>query len=209
MTPETDDSEVEDLLLESDVPELGVSDTELPRVLEAILMVVAEPVAAVDLARVTGAKTSQVNRVLAELQAAYDRENRGFELREIAEGWRIYSRPAYAPWVRRFVVRAETTRLTQAALETLAIIAYRQPITRAKITEIRGVSVDSVMRTLLTRDLIEEAGTTVTGANLYRTTNLFLEKMGFASLDELLPLAPFLPPREAVAEISAELEEKQ
>lgn len=172
-------------------------------------MVVAEPVAAVDLARVTGAKTSQVNRVLAELQAAYDRENRGFELREIAEGWRIYSRPAYAPWVRQFVVRAETTKLTQAALETLAIIAYRQPITRAKITEIRGVSVDSVMRTLLTRDLIEEAGTTVTGANLYRTTNSFLEKMGFASLDELLPLAPFLPPREAVAEISAELEEKQ
>lgn len=208
MTPETDASAEGDLLLEPVIPEQEVSDIELSRILEAILMVVAEPVAAVDLARVIGAKASQVNRVLVELQADYDRENRGFELREIAGGWRIYSRPAYAPWVGQFVVRAETTKLTQAALETLAIIAYRQPITRAKIAEIRGVSVDSVMRTLLTRDLIEEAGTTVTGANLYRTTNLFLEKMGFTSLDELLPLAPFLPPREAVVEISAELEEK-
>ena len=186
----------------------AVPDNELAGVLEAILMVAPEPVPTYELARVTEHDEDTVTRELKALQQEYVDNAKGFELREVAGGWRIFSRSEYAPWVGRFVLHAENTKLTQAALETLAIIAYRQPITRAKIAEIRGVGVDSVMRTLLARELIEESGTTITGARLYRTTPLFLEKMGFNSLDELLPLAPFLPPREAIDEITVELEEK-
>lgn len=202
---------------------------QLAGAIEAILMVVSEPVTPAALAKVLGHSPKRVHECLLALQRDYERGHsastaaeaadsdpsaptpapRGFELREAAGGWRIYSRPAYAPWVGKFVVRAESAKLTQAALETLAIVAYRQPVTRAKIAEIRGVGVDSVMRTLLARELVEEAGTTLTGAYLYRTTPLFLEKMGFNSLDDLLPLAPFLPPREAIDELSAELEENR
>ena len=128
------------------------------------------------------------------LQQEYEAGGRGLDLREVAGGWRLYSREDFAPYVERFILDGQQARLTQAALETLAVIAYRQPVTRSRIAGIRGVSVDAVMRTLLTRGLVEECGADPdTGGGLYRTTRLFLEKLGLRSLDELPSLAPLLP----------------
>jgi segregation and condensation protein B len=119
---------------------------------------------------------------------------RGFELRQLAGGWRVYSRAAYSGIVSQFVVDGQTARLTQAALETLAVIAYRQPVSRARVSAIRGVNVDSVVRTLAQRGLIEEVGTDpVSGAFLYRTTAYFLERLGIGSVDELPQIAQHLP----------------
>ncbi|NAZ88379.1 hypothetical protein GTR00_20140 [Kineococcus sp. T90] len=130
-------------------------------------------------------------------------------LRLAGGGWRVYSRPEHADVVEAFLLDGQTAKLTQAALETLAIVAYRQPVSRARVSAVRGVSVDGVMRTLLTRGLVTEAGVEATsGATLYRTTEEFLQRVGLGSLDELPPLAPFLPedvdpddlePREALA----------
>ncbi|MFL6156870.1 MAG: SMC-Scp complex subunit ScpB, partial [Marmoricola sp.] len=112
----------------------------------------------------------------------------------VAGGWRYYTREEYAGVVERFVLDGQQARLTQAALETLAVVAYKQPVSRARVSAIRGVNVDGVMRTLLTRGLLEEAGTDAeTGAHLYRTTVYFLERIGITSLDELPELAPFVP----------------
>ena len=127
-------------------------------------------------------------------RADYDESGRGFELRNVAGGWRYYTREALAPVVERFVLDGQQARLTQAALETLAVVAYKQPVSRSRVSAIRGVNVDGVMRTLLTRGLVEEAGTDhETGAHLYRTTSYFLERIGVTSLDDLPELAPFLP----------------
>jgi segregation and condensation protein B len=135
-----------------------------------------------------------VAAVLDALSAEYTAQGRGFELRRAAGGWRLYTRPEYAPYVERFVLDGQSTRLTQAALETLAVVAYKQPVTRSRISAIRGVNCDGVMRTLVTRGLVEEVGTEPeSGAYLYRTTTLFLEKLGLNSLDQLPALAPFLP----------------
>ena len=124
---------------------------------------------------------------------------RGFELRHAGEGWRIYSAPAYADVVGRFVLDGQSARLTQAALETLAVVAYRQPVTRGQVSAVRGVNVDGVMRTLTARGLVVEVGTEPTsGALLYGTTGYFLERMGLSSLDELPPLAPYLPEIDAL-----------
>ena len=131
----------------------------------------------------------------------------GFELREVAGGWRIYSAPAWAEVVGRFVVGTDTSRLSQAALETLAVIAYRQPTTRSRISHVRGVNVDAVVRTLVARGLIEEVGETDSGARLYGTTGYFLERMGFDSLDDLEPLAPYLPASEELDGLAHDLEE--
>lgn len=171
--------------------------------LEAVLMVVDEPVPAVRLATVLSLPTAQVEELLDELAAEYRGERggrpRGFELRRAGDGWRIYSAPPYADVVGRFVVDGQTARLTQAALETLAVVAYRQPVSRGQVSAVRGVSVDGVMRTLTTRGLVAEVGTDpVTGAHLYGTTGYFLERMGLTSLDELPPLAPYLPDIEAL-----------
>ncbi|HEY0186133.1 MAG TPA: SMC-Scp complex subunit ScpB [Cellulomonas sp.] len=166
--------------------------------LEAVLMVVDEPVSAVRLAAVLGLPTERVAGLLAALAAEYRGADgarpHGFELRQVGEGWRIYSAPVYHEVVGRFVVDGQTARLTQAALETLAVIAYRQPVTRGQVSGVRGVNVDGVVRTLTARGLVTEAGTDAsTGAVLYRTTGYFLERMGLTSLDELPPLAPYLP----------------
>ena len=161
---------------------------------EAVLLVVDMPTSATDLAQVLGRPTAAVQEALHSLRAEYDAGLRGLDLREVAEGWRLYSREDFAPYVERFVLEGQQARLTQAALETLAVIAYRQPVTRSRIAAIRGVSVDAVMRTLLTRGLVEECGADPdTGGGLYRTTRLFLEKVGLRSLDELPSLAPLLP----------------
>ncbi len=186
-----------------------MSEGALRGPLEAILMVAAEPVTAEEVAVALGVDTYEVEQELNALAREYAGEDgaeaRGFELRRVAGGWRIYSACRYADAVGRFVVGSAHARLSQAALETLAVIAYRQPISRSRICKIRGVNVDGVVRTLLARGLVEETGTTPSGAHLYGTTTEFLEKMGMSSLSELLPLAPYLPEANALIELEEEL----
>ena len=166
----------------------------LPAVVEAVLMVSDEPLSPVLLAQVVERPTHEVVEVLRALVEDYAAQGRGFDLREVAGGWRLYTREDCAPWVERFVLDGQSARLTQAALETLAIIAYRQPVTRARVGAIRGVNVDGVVRTLTARGLVVEAGTEEgSAATLYRTTDLLLERLGLRSLAELPSLAPFLP----------------
>ena len=173
---------------------LDVAVAELRPSLEAILMVADQPLGEVALASAVGHPVDAVAAALVELAREYDDSGRGFELRPVAGGWRYYTRAAYAPVVEAFVLDGQQSRLTQAALETLAVVAYKQPISRARVSAVRGVNVDGVMRTLLARGLVEEAGQdTETGANLYRTTAYFLERIGVTSLDELPELAPYLP----------------
>ena len=165
---------------------------------EAVLMVTEEPISVVRLASVLALPTGEVEAILAELAAEYRGERgsrpRGFELRALGDGWRLYSAGSLADVVGRFVLEGQSARLTQAALETLAVIAYRQPVTRGQVSGVRGVNVDSVVRTLATRGLVTEVGSDPgTGAVLYGTTGYFLERMGLGSLDELPPLAPYLP----------------
>jgi segregation and condensation protein B len=162
--------------------------------LEAILLVADEPVPVVVLAQVLERPRSEVTAELHHLAEEYTAGGRGFDLREIAGGWRFYTREDCAPLVERFVSDGQEVRLTQAALETLAVVAYRQPVSRARVSAVRGVNCDSVMRTLVLRGLVEEAGTDAdTSAILYRTTGYFLERLGLASLEDLPDLAPFLP----------------
>jgi segregation and condensation protein B len=171
-----------------------LDDGELRAALEAILLVVDEPVAEMQLAQIMEQPTERVAAMLEDISARYTAAGHGFDLRRAAGGWRLYTRPEFAPYVERFVLDGQSVRLTQAALETLAVVAYKQPVTRSRISAIRGVNCDGVMRTLTTRGLIEECGTEgETGAYLYRTTPLFLEKLGLNSVEQLPPLAPFLP----------------
>lgn len=167
---------------------------ELSAVLEAVLLVTDQPVPAVVLAQVAERPTEVVEQALDRLAGGYQQQARGFELRQVAGGWRLYTRPDCAPYVERYLLDGQQARLTQAALETLAVIAYRQPVTRARIGAVRGVNVDGVVRTLVARGLVTEAGQDSDSAGvLYRTTGLFLEKLGLRSLDELPSLAPLLP----------------
>ena len=162
--------------------------------LEAVLMVADQPLDAVSLATAVGYPVGEVVAELQLLAEEYAEQGRGFELRNVAGGWRYYTREEYAAVVEAFVLEGQQARLTQAALETLAVVAYKQPVSRARVSAIRGVNVDGVMRTLLTRGLVEEAGEDQsTGAHLYRTSNYFLERIGVESIDELPELAPYLP----------------
>jgi segregation and condensation protein B len=162
--------------------------------LEAVLLVTDVPVPAVTLAQVTERPTEEVEETLRLLAEDYKDGDRGFELRNVAGGWRLYTRPDCAPYVERFVLDGQSARLTQAALETLAVIAYRQPVTRSRVSAVRGVNVDGVVRTLLARGLITESGQDEdTGGVLYRTTPMLLERLGLQSLEELPSLAPLLP----------------
>ena len=174
-----------------------MSETEGPGLrasLEAILLVADEPVPVVVLAQVLERPRNEVAAELRDMAASYAAESRGFDLREVAGGWRFYTREDCAPLVERFVSDGQEVRLTQAALETLAVVAYRQPVSRARVSAVRGVNCDGVVRTLVLRGLVEEAGTDPeTGAILYRTTGYFLERLGLASLEDLPDLAPFLP----------------
>ena len=169
-------------------------EAPLRQALEAVLLVADAPLPEITLAQVLERPTGQVAAELRELAAEYDGQQRGFMLRPVAGGWRFYTRPSCAPYVKRFVLDGQQARLSQAALETLAIIAYRQPVTRGRVAAIRGVSVDGVLRTLLARGLVSQAGTEAgSGALLYRTTDVFLERLGLTSLEELPALAPLLP----------------
>ncbi|MEU8658930.1 SMC-Scp complex subunit ScpB [Actinoplanes philippinensis] len=171
-----------------------MDDAELAAALESIMLVVDEPVGELQLAQVMEQPVERIARTLENVSARYTAAGHGIDLRRVAGGWRLYTRPEYAAYVERFVLDGQSVRLTQAALETLAVVAYKQPVTRSRISAIRGVNCDGVMRTLVTRGLIEEVGTEPeTGAYLYRTTPLFLEKLGLNSVDQLPPLAPFLP----------------
>src|SRR4051794_21495546 len=193
-----------DDLVSAEQPEQPADETEsvpLRTALEAILMVVDEPVGEVMLAQVTERPTDEVAAELRALAGEYDEQGRGFQLREVAGGWRFYTRASASAYVERFVLDGQQARLTQAALETLAVVAYRQPVSRSRISAVRGVNVDGVMRTLVARGLIEEAGHDGEGGSiLYRTTSYFLERLGLRDVDELPELAPFLPDMEAMSD---------
>jgi len=170
--------------------------------IEAVLMVVDQPITVLDLATALELPPDDVTAYIEELEAEYAEQQRGFTLRCINDGWRVYSRSDYAPVVEKFLMGGQQAKLTQASLETLAVIAYRQPISRSRVSAVRGVNVDGVIRTLLTRGLIEESGTETDGtATLYCTTPYFLQRMGLSSLDELPPLAPYLPDAEMIDEL--------
>ncbi|WP_435842561.1 SMC-Scp complex subunit ScpB [Streptomyces laurentii] len=189
----------------SDLSNLSDPRPALKPSLEAVLLVVDEPATEAHLAQVLDRTPREVGDALRELADEYTAAGRGFELRLVAGGWRFFTRPAYAAAVEAFVLDGRQARLTQAALETLAVVAYRQPVSRSRVSAVRGVNCDGVMRTLLQRGLVAEAGAEPeTGAILYRTTNYFLERMGLRGLDELPELAPFLPEAEAVEPDSLE-----
>ena len=172
----------------------------LARSIEAILMVVDEPVTELTLASVLQVTVDQVVDALEALVPTY--EDRGFTLKAINGGWRFYSHPDYSAVVEKFVLDGQQNRLTQAALETLAVVAYRQPVSRARVSAIRGVNVEAVVKTLITRGLVEEYGVeNETGAILYKTTSYFLERLGLNTLSDLPPLAPHLPDIDGLDEI--------
>jgi segregation and condensation protein B len=181
----------------------GVGATERPPLpedvplhigIEAIMLVVDEPVSPEAIAAALQVPGDVVLAALERLAGEYVSQGRGFELRQVAGGWRLYTRPDCAAFVERFVLDGQQTRLTQAALETLAVVAYRQPVSRGRISNIRGVNVDGVMRTLVSRGLVAEAGSdAASGAVLYRTTAYFLERLGINDVTELPSLAPLLP----------------
>lgn len=183
-----------------------MSNLEIKRAIEAILMVVDEPVSELTLAQIIEVPTERIFSCLELIAASYEVEERGFQLRQVAGGWRFYSHPELSLMVEKFVLDGQQSRLTQAALETLAVIAYRQPVSRARVSAIRGVNVEAVMKTLVTRGLVEETGTeSETGAILYSTTSFFLEKLGLASIQDLPALAPFLPDVDRLDEVLASL----
>ena len=184
----------------------AVGVAELGSALEAVLMIVEEPVDHLALAQAVGHPPTVVEAELHRLAAEYTAQGRGFELRQLAGGWRFYSREQYAELVGAFVLEGQQARLSQAALETLAVVAYRQPVSRSRISAIRGVNVDGVVRTLVTRGLITEFGHDAeSGAILYGTTAYFLERMGVQSLEDLPELAPYLPDMDDLEDELAEM----
>lgn len=182
---------------QDDMPEadvIPVADADVAGALEAILLVVDSPTSEESLAAAVGRSTEEVRDHLLAMSATLAQRRSGMDLREWGGGWRLYTRDEFAPVVAAFVMDGTHTRLSRAALETLAVIAYRQPVTRGRISAVRGVNVDGVVRTLMSRGLIEEDGAdSDTGGMLYRTTDMFLERMGLTDLSELPSLGPLLP----------------
>ena len=183
--------------------ESAIADAHVRGAIEAILMVVDEPVAPADLAAALDVPEASVIATLEGWRDEFANPDhpRGFELRATDGRWRFYSSPLFADAVGAFLVEGQSARLSQAALETLAVIAYRQPVTRGQVSQIRGVNVDTVVKTLSARGLITEVGE-LGGAVLFGTTTQFLERLGLSSLDELPPLAPFLPDLASIDEAS-------
>jgi segregation and condensation protein B len=203
--PETAQAEP-DGTVEDDADDEGLGAPTLESALEALLLVTDEPLDVPTLASVVRRPTGEVQAALHGLAAGYDEQGRGFELREVAGGWRYYTRADCSAVVERYVRDGQTARLTQAALETLAVIAYRQPVSRARVSAVRGVNVDGVIRTLHSRGLIAEAGHDPTSqAILYRTTELFLERLGITSLEDLPSLADYLPDIELLDALADEM----
>jgi segregation and condensation protein B len=184
----------EDGTSEDDVLEATLGAPTLDAALEAILLVTDQPIDVATLASLVRRPADEVLERLEGLSADYTDAARGFDLREAAGGWRFYTRSECAEIVERYVRDGQQARLTQAALETLAVVAYRQPVSRARISAVRGVNVDGVIRTLTSRGLVAEAGhDESSGAILYRTTELFLERLGLTTLADLPPVADYLP----------------
>jgi segregation and condensation protein B len=180
--------------------------TESPRkIVEALLLVAEEPLPLGVFCEVLEKSRAEVEGCLRELQADYEGHDRGFVLREVAGGWRLYTSPQCAPWLERFASRGARARLSGAALEVLAIVAYRGPIARAQINELRGVDSDGVVKTLEARGLIEEVAASGGGPSRYATSTAFLEGIGLRSLDDLPPLVEFMPDAEAVEAMEAKL----
>ena len=173
----------------------AAEDTETRKAIEAILLVVEEPVDPNTLAQVLEVPTDVVLATLRELRAEYVDQGRGFVLREVGGGWRLYTDPGAAPYVERFVLHGRSARLSQAALETLAIVAYKQPVTRARVSEIRGVDADGAVRSLVARGLVEEVGREPSPGQplLYGTSPAFLERLGLDDLASLPPLPDIVP----------------
>ncbi len=204
----TDDAgELPDLDLGIDVADAELDDGELTRVLEALLLVVDTPVAAQTLASVTEQPLYRITAKLEGMAAELASRDSGIELREAGGGWRMYTRARFAPYVERLLLDGSRSKLTRAALETLAVVAYRQPVTRARVSAVRGVNVDAVIRTLVARGLITEAGADEdTGATMFSTTELFLERLGLSSLTDLPDIAPLLPDVDVIDDLSENLE---
>lgn len=193
LTPEPTDR-TDDRQPEAQAVPKWTTAPSLSAAIEAILLVTDAPISVIDLATALDAPPDEVQQTITDLAADYDEAQRGFELRCVSGGWRYYTRESCAEVVGSFVIDGQSIRMTQASLETLAVVAYRQPVSRARVSAIRGVNVDGVVRTLLTRGLVEEVGhEPETGAILYGTSSYFLERMGMNSLDELAPLAPLVP----------------
>jgi segregation and condensation protein B len=185
-------------------PEL--EDAELGAVLEALLLVVDTPVPVDALAVAVEQPAYRVAAKLQLMAAEFAARESGIDLREAGGGWRMYTRAQYAPYVERLLLDGARSKLTRAALETLAVVAYRQPVTRARVSAVRGVNVDAVMRTLLARGLITEAGTdSDSGAAAFATTELFLERLGLTSLSDLPDIAPLLPGIDVIDDITESL----
>ena len=201
--PDTAVSDIE-VTAESDAVDPTVPDAPpLRRVLEALLLVVDQATGEAPLAAAAGVTPDEVARELERWREDLAGSGSGMDLRRSAEGWRLYTRRTMAPYVERFLTEGSRATLTRAALETLAVVAYRQPVTRARVAAVRGVNVDGVIRSLGARGLVVECGNDPdTGGLLYRTTELFLERLGLESIEELPDIAPLLPDVDLVEELS-------
>lgn len=197
----------QDIVSEPEVDEGDrLEDDELRAALEAVLLVVDTPATVEELATATGQERRRVRHLLRQMSAELTERGSGIDLRFAGDGWRFYTRSEYAPYVERLLLDGTRSKLTRAALETLAVVAYRQPVTRARVSAIRGVNVDGVVRTLLARGLISDAGVDEhTTGTLYVTTELFLERLGLASLGDLPDIAPLLPGVDAIEDLGDEL----
>jgi segregation and condensation protein B len=195
------DNQTEETEVVESGPDLA-DDTEFEGALESVLLVIDSPASEEQLANVFDQPVKRVTAALKRMSARYTESSSGIDLRRIGDGWRFYTRDRYAPYVEKLLLDGQRAKLTRAALETLAVIAYRQPVTRARIAAVRGVNVDGVIRTLVARGLISEIGTdSDTGGILYRTTELFLERLGLSSLADLPPIAPLLPEVDAIDDV--------
>lgn len=199
--PEESDGGDDEGITTSDLPDL-TEDTTFHAALEALLLVIDGPAEEESLADALDQPVKRVRASLEALASHYRERDRGIDLRNVGGGWRFHTRDKFAPFVEKLLLGGQRAKLTRAALESLAVIAYRQPVTRARVAAVRGVNVDGVIRTLLVRGLIEETGTDRdTGGILYRTTELFLERLGLSSLEDLPPIAPLLPEVDAIDDV--------
>ncbi|HEX5401389.1 MAG TPA: SMC-Scp complex subunit ScpB [Pseudonocardiaceae bacterium] len=195
------DAEPDEAVEISDLPPLA-DDTDLAHALEALLLVVDTPAGEELLADTLDQPVARVTTLLHTMSAEFAERSSGIDLRRAGDGWRFVTRDKYAPYVEKLLLDGQRAKLTRAALETLAVIAYRQPVTRSRVAAVRGVNVDGVIRTLVTRGLIRETGTdSDTGGILYRTTELFLERLGLSSLEDLPAIAPLLPEVDAIDDV--------
>jgi segregation and condensation protein B len=195
--------DAEEAIADDAIAEGALSDdAALDAALEALLLVVDAPTDEETFAKALDQPVARVREAMRRLSATYTADERGIDLRHSGGGWRFYTRDVHAPYVERLLLDGQRARLTRAALETLAVVAYRQPVTRARVSAVRGVNCDGVLRTLLTRGLVQEVGVDpATQGTLFCTTELFMERLGLSSLEELPPLAPLLPDVDAIDEM--------